>query len=453
MSDTVFSYRTRGGSSPENKPKVFFTCHPDDLSACFDSICNDILESHDCAIFYTKDMSVSLSDPNVQIVLERMNLFVIPVTYILLSTDNRAMDVDFRFAQNKNIPVLPLLMESGIGDLYCKPDRFGELQYLNPNCKDLTAIDYKDKLGKYLSSVLIDDGLAQRIRLAFDAYIFLSYRKKDRKYANELMKLIHKNPECEDIAIWFDEFLTPGESFRKNIETVLNNSKLFALLVTPSILERHSDGSPNFIMKEEYPAAKKLGITILPAEMEKTNNDKLRSEFIDMPECSNTNDEPTFRKRLLDSLVGIAISENNDDPEHLYLIGLAYLMGIDVEIDVGRGVRLVRKAAEAELLEAVNMLMRMYRYGYYVQLDYQVAKNWAQKEYEIRSRNDGDNCEDTLNALSHYASLCLDTGDYKYSLELNKKLFSICTEVLGDDHPLTLLSINNLATSYSNLGE
>ena len=47
---------------------------------------------------------------------------------------------------------------------------------------------------------------AEGTRHAFDAYIFLSYRKKDRRYANELMRLIHNNPECRDIAIWFDEF-------------------------------------------------------------------------------------------------------------------------------------------------------------------------------------------------------------------------------------------------------
>ena len=66
--------------------------------------------------------------------------------------------------------------------------------------------------------------MAKRVRAAFDAYIFLSYRKKDRKYANELMRLIHSNPECRDIAIWFDEFLTPGESFKENIEKILDRS-------------------------------------------------------------------------------------------------------------------------------------------------------------------------------------------------------------------------------------
>ena len=76
----------------------------------------------------------------------------------------------------------------------------------------------------------ISDELAQRIRAAFDAYIFLSYRKKDRRYANELMKLIHKNPECRDIAVWYDEFLPPGDSFKQSIEKILKDSILILSL-------------------------------------------------------------------------------------------------------------------------------------------------------------------------------------------------------------------------------
>ena len=64
MSDIVFSYRTRGGASPENKPKVYFTCHPDDFDRCFDALTLGILEAYDCAIYYTSDMREDLSDEN-----------------------------------------------------------------------------------------------------------------------------------------------------------------------------------------------------------------------------------------------------------------------------------------------------------------------------------------------------------------------------------------------------
>ncbi len=114
----------------------------------------------------------------------------------------------------KHIPVLPFMMEEGLDILYATEEYFGEAQYLNPRSHDTTEIRYEEKLKNYLDSVLISDETARRIRTAFDAYIFLSYRKKDRKYANELMHLIHDIPNFRDIAIWYDEFLTPGENFK-----------------------------------------------------------------------------------------------------------------------------------------------------------------------------------------------------------------------------------------------
>lgn len=36
--EVVFSYKTRGNSSPKNKPKVYFTCHPDDFERFFEKI-------------------------------------------------------------------------------------------------------------------------------------------------------------------------------------------------------------------------------------------------------------------------------------------------------------------------------------------------------------------------------------------------------------------------------
>ena len=170
-------------------------------------------EKENCAIWYDTEPEASYDQETFFSDLSKMNLFVMPVTTKLLTTANRALDVEFQYAFEKHIPVLPIMQESGLEELFNR--KCGDLQFLDPNNRDLTAISFDEKLKKYLSSVLIGDELAEKIRKAFDTYIFLSYRKKDRKYANELMRLIHSNPECRDIAIWFDEFLTPGESLKK----------------------------------------------------------------------------------------------------------------------------------------------------------------------------------------------------------------------------------------------
>ena len=136
------------------------------------------------------------------------------------------------------------MQEGGLDDVFNK--KFGDLQYLDKFNTDPTSIPYEEKLTKYLESVIVGDELAKKVRAAFDAYIFLSYRKKDRKYAQELMKLIHSNPLCRDIAIWYDEFLTPGEDYNRNIENALSKSKMFILVVTPCLLEES-----NYVMRVE----------------------------------------------------------------------------------------------------------------------------------------------------------------------------------------------------------
>lgn len=422
----TFLYKTRGISSPEHKPRVFFTCHPDDFEKHFKKICEDIFKTHDCAIFYTEDLNEEIEEKYKESDLGQMNLFVIPVTFKLLSKPNRAMDSDFRYAQEKHIPVLPIMMEPGMDKLYAQEDKFGELQYLDPYSHDLTAISYEEKLKKYLESVLISNEMAERIRKAFDAYIFLSYRKKDRHYANELMKMIHSHPEFRDIAIWYDEFLTPGESFRENIERLMKDSKLFALLVTPNLLE-YVDGKPNFVMEHEYPDAKKAGMDILPTEMEVTDKDELRSKFEGIPDCVNP-DEEVFKKRLADTLSKIAVFKNNDDPEHDFLIGLAYFDGIDMEVDYNKAIKLITDAANKGLVEAQKKLVYIYTSGKGVEINTSEAINWQKKVVNCLSHKaDGINDEENIHA---YLDQELILGELQRSIGDLKAARNTCWRVL-----------------------
>lgn len=379
------SIRTENKVDIDKKPRIYFTCHPDDFEKYFDKICNDIFKSHDCAIYYTQNMAERIANENKETDLGRNNLFVIPVSKKLLTTQNRAMDEDFPYALMEHIPVLPIMMESGIDDLYSNPHKFGELQYLNPNSTDLTEISYTEKLKKYLKAVLISDETAKRIRAAFDAYIFLSYRKKDRKYANELMRLIHHHSKFRDIAIWFDEFLTPGESFKENIERILNDCKLFTLLVTPQLLEKVIDETgkerDNYVISVELPAAQRnkaeKGIEIFPVEMESTDADSLTK--IGIFDYVNPKNEEAFYNQLLTYFSNLEVSTNKNTPEHNFLIGLAYLEGIDVEINRERAVALIKESAGFALPEAMAKLILMYTDGIGVSRNQTEALKWSEK--------------------------------------------------------------------------
>ena len=82
----VMKVETKDKVEINKKPRVYFTCHPKDFNSCFKRICSDILRTHDCAIYYTEDMTEAIAEEYKQTDLGRNNLFVIPVTYALLTT-------------------------------------------------------------------------------------------------------------------------------------------------------------------------------------------------------------------------------------------------------------------------------------------------------------------------------------------------------------------------------
>lgn len=394
-------YKTRSNSSPQGKPRVYFCCHPKDFEKCFESISDEILEKQNCAVWYTDE--VVAYDDDFFMDLKQMQLFVMLITTNLLCTENETIDIEFNFAIENHIPVLPLMQESGLEELFNK--KCGDLQFLDKNNTDTTAISYDEKLQKYLETVLIGDELAEKIRAAFDAYMFLSYRKKDRKYAQELMRLIHKNEFCRDIAIWYDEFLTPGENFNDSIKEALQKSGLFVLTVTPNLINEQ-----NYIMTTEYPMAKQEGKPILPAELVPTDHEILVEKYVDIPNPADAYNDAELSKALLDSIKIMNIKENDISPEHNFFIGLAYLDGIDVEVDHERAVSLISASAKDGLLQAMDKLVEMYRNGKGVKRDYVKAIEWQRKKVEKMIR-DIELCTDQGKYVSVFDEMLL-LGDY-----------------------------------------
>ena len=365
----ALKYITRGGTAPNGKRRVYFCAHGSDLSLYLEPISEEILRLQNCAIWYDGGEGEEISTETRELELSEMNLFIMPVTERLLTDKNdKALD-EFRFAVSHHIPVLPLMQERGLEEEFNRV--CGDLQFLDKSSDGRTGIGYDEKLERFLSSVLIGDELAEKIRAAFDAYIFLSYRKKDRAYAQKLMRLIHENEFCRDIAIWYDEFLTPGENFNDEIAGALDKSRLFALAVTPNLVNEK-----NYVMTVEYPMARRAGKRIFAAEVVPTDKKALRTSYDEIPETVDAYDKVGLSSALMRELEELAIKENDNTPEHNFFIGLAYLSGIDVEVDHERAVRLIEGAAERDLPEAVEKLIGMYRDGEGVARSYESALKW-----------------------------------------------------------------------------
>jgi len=401
-------YKTRENTSPQGKPRVYFCCHPEDFSKYFETVANEVLEKQNCTIWYV-DEDTSRDDEFFGD-LKQMQLFVMPVTTNLLCSPNVALYSEFKFAVENHIPVLPLMQENGLEKLF--NEKCGDLQFLDKHNVDSTAIGYDEKLQKYLETVLIGDELAEKIRAAFDAYVFLSYRKKDRRYAQELMRLIHKNEFCRDIAIWYDEFLTPGENFNDSIKKALQKSGLFVLTVTPNLINEQ-----NYIMTTEYPMARQEGKPVLPAELVPTDRGILSEKYADIPDPTNAYNDVELSEALLDSIKRMNIKENDISPEHNFFIGLAYLGGVDVEVDYERAIDLIGKAADSGLLEAIKKLVTIYHKGIGVKKDVLTAIKWQLKALSSLSLKNEENYADVI----LLGELYQEVGNYKEA----KKLYAL----------------------------
>ena len=369
-------YKTRGNANPKGRPRVYFCCHEADFGGLFSEISDEILSfQNNAAIWYYDPAEGIPDDEQFYLDLAQMQLFVVPVTSNFIYQDNRARTAEFQFALDHHIPVLPLMQENGIKQDFNRI--CGTLQYLNrfETETDSSAISYEEKLTLFLHTVLVSDELAERVRNAFDAYIFLSYRKKDRVYAREVMRLIHSIEFCRDIAIWYDEFLTPGENYNEEIIEAMKKSSLFALVVTPSLLE-----DSNYVMRKEYPHARAENKPILPIEAVKTDGEALSRRFDGLTAGVPVQDVAAISEKLSGFLQAASLRENDSDPVHNFLIGLAYLSGIDVEVDHERALSLITSAAEAGLADAYRKLVSMYHNGEGTARDYQASIHW-QKRY------------------------------------------------------------------------
>ena len=332
-----------------------------------------------------------------------MQLIVVVITGNYVYNDTSAHNDVFSHAMENHIPVLPILEESGIENEFNK--KCGDLQYLNPNTTDPTEISFDEKLKNFLDMVLIGDELAEKVRKAFDAYVFLSYRKKDRCEAQKLMRLIHSNDFCRDIAIWYDEFLVPGRKFPEAIQEAMEKSELFTMVVTPNLLE-----NPNYVKDEEYPAATKSGKKILPAVLTPTDIEELKKHYNGIPEPVDAADSEAMAAAFKNALKNVAIRENDGDPQHIFFIGLAYLGGLDVEVNYERAVEMITYAAEKELPEAIEKLVNMYRTGEGVERDYEKSIEWRERLVNVyrkqynkkRNENNGKNLLKALWSLGYF---------------------------------------------------
>ncbi len=209
-------------------------------------------------------------------------------------------------------------------------------------------------------------------------------------------------------------------------------------------------------MCKEYPEAKKTGKPILPVELISTDREELEDSFPDLPSCACASDERAFTDALLEAVQKLALRENHSDPEHSFFMGLAYLNGIDVEVDRKRALDLITGAAKDEVPEAMQKLVDMLRSGDGTARDYSAAVQWQKHlvdhwraRYEkTGTEEDGERLVMALYDLGNYQCALASLADGKQAYEQMMTLSRQLLQVYGEEGMQYYL-----ADSYEGLGD
>lgn len=360
--------------------KFLFICHPSDRKRYYQSIKKDIFSVNDQCMIFSEEKG---NPEEIEKVFNQINMVLIPITSRLLKSESKALDIEVTFALKKHIPILPIVVEkiSGFSLLYDK--RFPHIQYLDKTIRETTGIPYIHKLKRTIELYTVGLDQEEKIRAAFEVHVFLSYRKKDRAYAEELLAFIHQKPENKDIAVWYDEFLNPGERWNDRIKDAIDQCDAFSIIVTPNVLEEG-----NFVQQKEYPRARRKEKEIKPVMFEKTDISKLKEKFPGIP------DPVPYSKqqRIADDFNALLRKERKDvcdkDLMKQYYMGLAYLYGVGVEIDREYAVEVIEKAAmevKTEPADPLKTVAEIYRFGNGTARDIEKAVTCMERYVDIVS--------------------------------------------------------------------
>lgn len=392
-----------------------------------------ILKDNDVIIYYRdydKYPNVDPKEANRLIGQIQTSIILVTNNY-LYKEDNDAYENEFDYIFDNNIPFLPIIDDESI-DLDAYSDKFGIIQYFDANQSDKTQISFDKKLKDFLVKHSLDEKDYQIASRAFDTFAFLSYRKKDRLLALDLIDDIHAHPECQDVAIWYDEFLAGGEEFEKNLIEKIGKSDAFILLVTPNLINEE-----NYVKNKEYPLAKKeLNKDIIPVEAIATDKKELKEKYEGIPSI--------LAKDKAHREVAKLHKGKEVSTKKLYALGLAYLKGIGVEINRHLGIELLEKAANKNYAPALNKLANIYTNGEGVVKDLQKANGYLDKLID-HYKNLIDIATFNETASQYYKCLISKSNNDNYLEYRNERTITNFTEGLK-----FLKSFKNVDKKYEN---
>ena len=288
--------------------------------------------------------------------------------------------------------------------------------------------------------------------------VFLSYRKKNVVYRNDVVRDIL---DANDCAVWFDRNLTAGEDYNAEIDAALDRMNVFVLLVTPLTFEPDS-----YVMKKEIPRALERKIPIIPVILEETDMErfaKVLGNIHSLDKRKPDEYEDGLRKALSlhlltkDEKERIHMAQRESAPraaQTIYLQGLGWLTGENCERDPDKGAQMITAAAmSGECPEAVLRLAQMYETGDGVARSWNAAIDWYGRYTAAMEPRFGQNEDDDESIAMAYDSrgiLLRDSGRLTAAREAFTAYNRHCEQMVAHYGGK---SERELSISYERLGD
>ena len=311
------------------KPKVYICAHPQDLSQYKQMLSEQMRLLLRCEIYTDDELT---NDRFIHYwMLRDMRMFLVPVTRRLLTEKNAAMR-KIRFAREHQIPVIPWLMEDDLEELFVQ--RCGEMAYLRRD----------EPLDTFVKEFRMDRKSVLRIRDAFDGAVYLDTQPHDIRYARQMQGLIHQCSYCENLGFSSDQQPQKGQ--------------IYVLVITENMLKNPMSA------RKRYETAKALNLPTMAVMMYELDLARIQDAFPWVTQAIDPFDEDDLENAMLDALEQAQIRYTYErTPEQTYLLGLAFLNGVDVQMDRSCGVAYIRQAAGEGYQEAREKLISLQHLG------------------------------------------------------------------------------------------
>ncbi len=416
---------TKNNVSARGKQGILLIAAGQDRGQCSDKIIQDILSLANCAIYsFESDQNTDISRFSVCVLIVSKNMIENKKDYIEI----------YNKLISDHIPIIPIAIQPGIKSMFSK--EFGKSQcIIRDDENDLK--NYYKELGSRLKDIISSDEIAGRIKNAFNCHAFLSYRKRDSEKAKKVIRFLRKCKKLDDAAIWYDEYLLPGENYETVIEEEIKNCDIFVMVISKNIVEKtnNEDGrsADNYVIRVEYPLALKHHKPVIPIMVDDLDKDSVSETFLNICDPISFGKTDELEKRINE----IDICSNDESGDSLYaqyLRGIAFLNGIFTEPDVKKGIKILKHAADKGQKEAIVKLAQMYYYGEHVSEDWQCAAKYYKKLIDEVEKS--GSVKDYPYCYNNYASAISASHDWSYTEVINifENGINVLRENINDDN-------------------